>query len=146
VTEINGFIWIWYHPHRIQPQWDVQPLPEVADSAWTPFTRFEWNIYSSLENMADNNIDMSHFKFVHGAPTVPKYEVSFEGRLRRVLAKIAFVTPRGPVDGAIESFTYGPGQGWVRFRGLSETLLVTASPLPSRWSRQQVRRPAWRRR
>jgi 3-ketosteroid 9alpha-monooxygenase subunit A len=123
--EVNGFIWIWYHPDRVPPLWDVQPVEEVACDDWTPPTRFEWNIYSSLENMADNNVDISHFKYVHGAPTVPTYEISFEGRRRTVLTRIALTTPRGPVDGSIDSFTYGPGQGWVRFRGLCDTLLQT---------------------
>ena len=75
--------------------------------------------------MTDNNVDFSHFKFVHGAPTVPTYSAAFEGIRRTVEAKIDFVTPRGPVAGAIDSVTHGPGQGWVRFTGLSETLLIT---------------------
>lgn len=115
VTELNGFVWIWYHPDRLAPAWDVKRLDEIGDPAWTPFAKFEWNIYSSLENLTDNNIDISHFKFVHGAPSVPDYEMSYEGRLRSVLASIKFVTPRGEVAGRIDSFTYGPGQGcWAQ--------------------------------
>lgn len=124
-VERNGFVWIWYHPDRAAPAWEVEPLAEVGDPGWTAFNRFEWNIHCALENMADNNVDISHFKFVHGAPTIPDYEIGFEGIRRTVLARIVFTTPRGPVNGTIESVTHGPGQGWVRFQGLLDTLLLT---------------------
>jgi nitrite reductase/ring-hydroxylating ferredoxin subunit len=124
--EANGFIYVWYHPNRVEPLWDLEVIPEVGDPDWTPFKKYEWRVYTSLENMADNGVDISHFKFVHGAPFVPDYEMGFEGIRRSVLAKINFVTPKGNVKGAIDSITHGPGQGWVRFTGIAETLLVSA--------------------
>ncbi|MGJ3627880.1 hypothetical protein AB5I41_14510 [Sphingomonas sp. MMS24-JH45] len=54
-------------------------VDEVDKKDWTPFRKYEWNIYTSLENMADNGVDISHFKFVHGAPSVPDYQL----RIRR---------------------------------------------------------------
>jgi 3-ketosteroid 9alpha-monooxygenase subunit A len=125
VREVNGMIWIWYHPARGKALWEPVRLEEIGHPDWTAYTTFEWNVYCSLENMTDNNIDISHFKFVHGAPLVPEYTFSFERITRSVVARIKFTTPRGHVDGEIDSITHGPGQGWVRFKGLSETLLVT---------------------
>jgi len=124
-AEVNNQILVWYHPDRIAPQWEPVVFAETQDPDWTPYAKFEWFVYTSLENMADNGIDISHFKYVHGAPFVPEYRMSFEGRSRSVVADIKFNTPRGLVEGAITSITHGPGQSTSRFTGISETLLVS---------------------
>lgn len=124
-AEVNNQILVWYHPDRVAPLWEPLAIDEIGNPDWTDYTRFEWAVFTSLENMADNGIDISHFRFVHGAPSVPDYKMSFEGLRRSVLAEIKFNTPRGHVEGAIDSFNVGPGQGFVRFTGISETVLVS---------------------
>ncbi len=63
----------------------------------------------------------------HGALTMPEYDLRFEGSRRIVNAKMGMGTPRGEVDGGIDSVTTGPGQGWVKFTGISDTLLITGT-------------------
>ena len=124
--EANGFIYVWYHPDRVAPLWDLQIIPEIGQPDWTPFRKYEWNVYSSLENVADNAVDFAHFRFVHGTTNVPTYELNYDGRSRSVIARAKLGTPRGLVDSAITSYSYGPGQGYVKFTGLSDTILVPA--------------------
>jgi phenylpropionate dioxygenase-like ring-hydroxylating dioxygenase large terminal subunit len=124
--EANGFIWVWYHPQRVAPMWELFTLEEVGNPNWTAFRKFRWNIYASIQNLADNGVDIAHFRFVHGTTEMPEYEYKFEGHTRSVIARVKLGTPRGVVNGEINSINRGPGQGCVRFSGLSDTLLVTA--------------------
>ena len=125
--EINGQIWIWYHPDRVAPMWELELFEEVGHPDWTPFKKFEWNVFSCMENVGENGIDISHFKYVHGAPTVPDYKISYDGIRRSMRADITLTTPRGFVEGAINVRSIGPGQSWARFSGLSETMLVSGN-------------------
>jgi 3-ketosteroid 9alpha-monooxygenase subunit A len=129
LTEANGFIWVWYHPAGAAPLWEVEVVPEVGDPAWTGFDRYEWRVSAGLQLLAENAADNAHFKYVHGTATYPDATVSYDGHVRagRVAAKLG--TPRGEVDGVISNGSYGPGQSWTRFTGISETLLV-ASVVP----------------
>jgi nitrite reductase/ring-hydroxylating ferredoxin subunit len=127
VEEANGLIHVWYHPDGAGPMWPVKHVEEASDEAWADYRKFEWIVHTSLENMADNAIDFSHFKYVHGAVNVPDYKFSYEGIERKVIADLQLDTPRGPAPGRIDSLTHGPGQGFVRFSGLADTLLVSAT-------------------
>jgi phenylpropionate dioxygenase-like ring-hydroxylating dioxygenase large terminal subunit len=127
VFEANGMVMVWYHSQGAPPQWEPVVFPEVGQEGWTPFRKYDWHVFTALENMADNAVDVSHFKFVHGATTVPEYEFKFDGITRRITSYLKLQTPRGVIDGKIESVNHGPGQGFVRFSGLSETILVTGT-------------------
>jgi len=127
VREVNGQVLIWYHPEKAEPQWEPFEVPEANDSDWTEFRTYEWHVYSAMENIADNAVDVSHFKYVHGAKTVPEYEFEFDGIKRTITAYLKLQTPRGEVDGKIESVTFGPGQGYVRFSGITETVMITGT-------------------
>jgi 3-ketosteroid 9alpha-monooxygenase subunit A len=126
-VEANGFVMVWYHPERVEPLWQPVVFNEVGSQDWTAFRKFEWKIYSAPQLASDNAVDISHFKYVHGAPTVPEYDFVFEGITRSVNAYLKLNTPRGAVNGQISSVTHGPGQGWVKFSGLSDTLLITGT-------------------
>ncbi|MBV2149116.1 Rieske 2Fe-2S domain-containing protein [Sphingobium sp. AS12] len=127
VVEANGMILVWYHSEGAPPQWEPMIFPEVGQDGWTGFRKYQWHVYTALENMADNAVDISHFKYVHGATTVPEYEFAFDGISRKITSFLKLQTPRGIIDGKIESLTYGPGQGFVRFSGLTDTILVTGT-------------------
>jgi 3-ketosteroid 9alpha-monooxygenase subunit A len=127
VREVNGFILVWYHPERVAPLWEPFVFDEVGRDDYTAFNKHDWLVFSSSQVMADNGVDIAHFKYVHGAVSVPDYEYQYDGIRRVVNAKIKLGTPKGEINGAIDSIGYGPGQGWVKFTGLTDTLLVTGS-------------------
>ncbi|HEY3695264.1 MAG TPA: Rieske 2Fe-2S domain-containing protein [Phenylobacterium sp.] len=83
VREANGVIWCWYHPHDIQPLFDVAVYPEFTDPAWARQTRFEWRCAINPQEVAENGIDTAHFAFVHETPAVPEGASSYEGHVRR---------------------------------------------------------------
>lgn len=125
VQEANGIVWMWYHPHRTPPQWDLMIVPEYGDPAWTGFTAsYRWTIYNSLDGFADNAVDIAHFLYTHRTLDLPKYEFRFDGIERWVSAKTSMGTPKGTVEGTIEIFSRGPGQGLTRFSGIAETILL----------------------
>jgi phenylpropionate dioxygenase-like ring-hydroxylating dioxygenase large terminal subunit len=126
-VERNGLILVWYHPERKDPIWQPLDVPETRDPDWTDYQKFEWRIFTALENMADNGVDIAHFQFVHGTTSLPEYTFSYDGVDRVVASHINFETPRGVMKGSIESRAHGPGQGSVRFTGISETILVSAT-------------------
>jgi len=124
VTEANRWIWMWYHPEGAAPLWEVERLPECSDPDWTDFDVHEWNVWGNIQNMAENGVDVAHFKYIHGTANVPLGDLRWGewGRGADVKAKMG--TPWGEVDGQISYDTMGPGQSWTRFTGISETLLV----------------------
>ncbi len=124
VAEANRWIWMWYHPEGADPLWEVAVIPECSDPDWTDFEVHEWNVWGNVQNMAENGVDVAHFRYIHGTANVPLGELRWGewGRGADVKAKMG--TPWGEVDGCISYDTMGPGQSWTRFTGISETLLV----------------------
>lgn len=127
VVEANRWIWMWYHPQNIAPLWEVVHLPECSDPEWTEFDIHEWNVWGSLQNMAENGVDVAHFKYIHGTANVPLGDLRWGDWGRGADVKAKMGTPRGEVDGCISYETMGPGQAWTRFTGISETLLVACT-------------------
>ena len=124
VKEANRWIWMWYHPQDVAPLWEVVELPEASDPEWTDFEVYEWNVWGSLQNMAENGVDFAHFQFIHGTANMPKAEMRWSDWGRGADVRARMGTPQGEVDGCISFDTVGPGQNWTRFTGISETLLV----------------------
>ena len=60
--------------------------------------------------MAENGVDSAHFRYVHNTAEVPEmesYETGFPGTQMRSSQK--FPTPRGVMEGRIDSEQVGPG-------------------------------------
>jgi len=124
VVEANRWVWMWYHPQDVAPLFDVVHLPEATDPDWTDYDVHEWNVWGSIQNMAENGVDVAHFKYIHGTANVPLGDLRWGDWGRGADVKAKMGTPWGEVDGCISYDTMGPGQSWTRFTGISETLLV----------------------
>ncbi|NNE56660.1 MAG: aromatic ring-hydroxylating dioxygenase subunit alpha [Hellea sp.] len=124
MREMNGLIWMWYHPEDIEPLYEPVKLPECSDPEWSDYDICEWNIYGSLQNMAENGVDTAHFRYIHGTADVPEAELHWGEYDRSGIVRAKMGTPKGVVDGMITSKSQGPGQNWVRFTGICETLLI----------------------
>ncbi|MEM9706229.1 MAG: Rieske 2Fe-2S domain-containing protein, partial [Pseudomonadota bacterium] len=130
MDEANQWIWMWYHPEDIAPLYDVVHIPEATHPEWTDYDTCEWNVWGSLQNMAENSVDFAHFKYIHGTASMPEAELTWGEWDRHGVVRAKMGTPRGEVDGAITSSSMGPGQAWVRFTGICETLLIaTMTPV-----------------
>lgn len=138
IQEANRIIWAWYHPHGEQPKYDVIPLPEATDPQWSEFDECDWTIFGSIQNMAENGVDFPHFTYIHGVASPPESELEWGEWDRKGIVRAKMGTPKGEIDGKITSTSQGPGQNWVRFEGICETLLI-ACITPVELDKLQVR-------
>ena len=126
--ERNGFVYAWYHPHEEPPTWEVEAVLEIDGGEFSGPKKTNHVVQAGIQEMAENAVDSAHFRYVHNVAEVPvieKYES--DGHRAYMESSQKFPTPRGVVDGRIDSMADGPGVSIVRFSGIIDTLLVTAS-------------------
>lgn len=124
ITETNQAIFAWYHPEGVAPMWEVEVHDEANSDDWCPVDRYEWIIKAHPQELAENAADPAHFKYVHRTASFPEWETTYDGHEVRGLQEAKMPTPRGEVDGAIRTYSKGPGQGYTRFTGIAETCLM----------------------
>jgi hypothetical protein len=126
VAECNGFVHVWHHPEKAEPEWECVVFEEVGKPDWSPFQKFEWKPYCSMEQLSNQAVDTAHFRLVHGTQNVPGGDFEFDGITKRSVSYPKLETPRGVVNGQIASIGHGPGQGLTRFSGICETIQLSA--------------------
>lgn len=119
VTECDGVIFVWYHPNRAAPKWDVVRVPEcpaeTPGAGWVLAETHDWVIGIHCQEITENGQDYAHFGAVHGVqgPPAGEFEMKGWGRHSRVVAEM--VTPRGPMTGIIDVRALGPGQSMAQY-------------------------------
>ncbi len=127
-AERNGFIYAWYHPHQEPPTYDIPVVEEILTDDFSGPTKTNHVVETGIQEMAENGVDSAHFRYVHNVEEVPVIErYDIEGHRTIMESKQRFPTPRGVVDGRIDATAEGPGVSIVRFSGIIDTILVTAS-------------------
>src|SRR4051794_12309092 len=125
--ERNHMIWAWYHGKGGEPFYDVPVVPEFDDPEWSDPICHEYFVETSCQEMAENNHDFAHFKYVHGSPDIPWDDHVVEGPYKRTAAGTGFVR---------ESF--GLGLGVLRTAGafvfLSSTTPIDQENVHVRWT------------
>jgi hypothetical protein len=123
----------WHHAEGESPTFDIpDEIPEwgstagVRNEEWTEFTERQWTIRTCNQEMAENAVDSAHFRYLHGTTNMPQSEATVDGAILRVYSGAGMETPRGHVDGSIESLNYGFGLAVVRFKGLAETVNIAS--------------------
>jgi len=124
--EVNQLILVWFHAEEAPPTFEIPALPEVGSDEWTSYERRRWTIRARNQEMAENAVDSAHFHYLHGTSNMPQARAEAEGPILHVISTTGMATPRGGVDGTVESISYGFGYSTVRFRGIVETLLVSS--------------------
>ncbi len=115
VEESDGVVYVWYHPKKAAPKWDVARLPVCPDGEWVLTETHEWIINIHVQEVTENGQDHAHFNAVHGVPFAPKGEFRLEGWTRRNTVVAEMNTPRGPMTGKIDTSAVGPGQSMVEY-------------------------------
>ena len=136
--ERNGYVLAWYHAEGGPPNFEIPEVAEFGHPDWSDFEKYEWVVASSLQEMGENGADSAHFQFVHGTRNVPITKSEEEGAFRRMFQPVRMETPRGVVEGAIDTRVHGMGFSTTRFTGIAETLEV-ACTTPIDESRCHVR-------
>jgi phenylpropionate dioxygenase-like ring-hydroxylating dioxygenase large terminal subunit len=127
-SERNGFIYAWYHPFEELPTWEVEEVADLSTGEFSGPTKTHHVVQTGIQEMAENAVDAAHFRYVHNTAEVPelqRYEADSHRAYMESVQK--FPTPRGVVDGRIDSMADGPGVSIVRFSGIIDTILVTSS-------------------
>ena len=127
VHEQDGLILFWYHAAGSRPTYEVPTFAEAHDPDWSPPREYRSELVASLQDMAENNVDYTHFYFVHGRDALDESTSQFR--------------TDGPFSTVVETFedqdltftryTYGPGVALLRIPGLA-TVLTTTTPIDRR--------------
>lgn len=123
VLEQDGFIYFWYHAADAAPTYELPPVGEVSDPNWTEAYPWRFEVIAALQEMAENNVDYAHFKFVHGREAIPMdiTELQLDGPCSTIIERL-------PEGLSFERNTYGPGVAVLRFPGLM-TFIATTTPI-----------------
>jgi nitrite reductase/ring-hydroxylating ferredoxin subunit len=125
--ERNQMLWAWYHAEDEPPFYDVPEVPEFSDPDWTDIELRDFPVAVAAQDMAENNVDFSHFQFVHGTPDIPQDEFVTEGTYKRAVGQGGDFVREG----------FGLGLGVLRVKGfvtfLSSTTPVDEDNVHVRW-------------
>jgi nitrite reductase/ring-hydroxylating ferredoxin subunit len=114
--ERGGAIWAWHHLRGGAPFYELPAVPELADAGWTEPILREFRIATSCQEMAENNHDFAHFRYVHGTEAIPDGEEHIAGTYKRVTSP------------GLERETFGLGLGVVRVPGML-TFVSSVTPV-----------------
>ena len=122
----NGLVLFWHHPDPgVAPQWEV---PEVLADTSVEVGRYTWTVRSAWQEVAENSVDMAHFRSVHGLERVGQIgEVVLDGPVRTIHSAQLFNSARGTFEGALTSISHGPGVGVTHFDLMGRVTLVSAT-------------------
>ncbi len=125
-VEVNGLTMAWYHPDGAEPAWEIPVVDEFNDpDGFTEMVTRRYEIEAPWQDLAENGVDGAHFRYVHNTEEVPvieSYEV--DGPFARMRSAQKFPTPKGIVEGRIDSDSFGPGFSVIRFSGIVDTYLM----------------------
>jgi phenylpropionate dioxygenase-like ring-hydroxylating dioxygenase large terminal subunit len=144
LVERNHMILAWHDAEGKPPGWEVPVLAEFGDSGWTEPRTFDLEVPVHMQDMAENNCDPVHFRYVHRNLEAPNSEVSYaeDGRFMRMSSNHSWGTPLGTFETTLERDAWGLGLVSVRTRGIPNAgLLMFSSTTPidaghshSRWA------------
>jgi len=133
------FVMVWYHPHEVDPLWQVELPPEALSEGYTDWVSIHKEMAAGMQDLAENSVDGPHFRYVHNTDVVPEIEeYDTTGFVAKTRSIQKFPTPRGIVDGRIDVDNYGPGFSRTRFQGIIDTVLIGAA-IPVTQDRCEVR-------
>lgn len=125
--ERNHMIFAWYHAEGGEPFYEVPEVPEFFDDDWSPIVVRDFEIRVAAQDMAENNVDFAHFRFVHGSEGIPEDEFMTEGTYKRAVGG----------GGAFVREGFGLGLGVLRVQDyvtfLSSTTPIDEGNVHVRW-------------
>jgi phenylpropionate dioxygenase-like ring-hydroxylating dioxygenase large terminal subunit len=123
IQETMGVVFVWNHPRKVAPKWELHSRPEVVEQGWVEAERHEWIIKIHIQEITENGQDYAHFRAVHGTQGPPAAEFKLDGWMRRNVVETQMPTPRGPMTGKIDVTAVGPGQSFTLFTDVTNVLM-----------------------
>jgi 3-ketosteroid 9alpha-monooxygenase subunit A len=123
VKESEGVAYIWYHPNKAEPKWDVAAMPSCPDNGeWILHSTYEWIINIHVQEITENGQDHAHFNAVHGVTGPAEGDFKIDGWVRSNKVVAEMNTPRGPMTGIIDVTATGPGQSITEFKDVTHVV------------------------
>jgi 3-ketosteroid 9alpha-monooxygenase subunit A len=122
VEERGGVVYVWNHPKKAAPKWELASLPPCPGGDWVEAERHEWVIAIHIQEITENSQDHAHFGAVHGIKEPPAAEFKLDGWMRRNTVTAQMNTPRGPMTGVIDVTAVGPGQSITEYTDVCHVL------------------------
>ncbi|MEO3783741.1 Rieske 2Fe-2S domain-containing protein [Actinocorallia sp. B10E7] len=129
VVERFGLIFAWHQLGGAAPYIPMPEMEEFDDEDWSEPVFHEFHFATCCQEMAENNADYVHFKYVHGMESVPSGEVEYDGFVKTVTERQEFKNKEGkvyPLDFVRKS--YGLGLGALRLKGVM-SFVSSVSPV-----------------
>ncbi|RAY16567.1 (2Fe-2S)-binding protein [Actinomadura craniellae] len=117
-VERNHLIWAWHHLEGGPPFYEVPEVPEFHDPGWSPIVVRDFEIATCCQEMAENNVDRAHFKYVHGTDAIPEEEFHVDGAYKRAVGNGGTFVREG----------FGLGLGVLRVQGYT-TFVSSTTPI-----------------
>jgi len=124
--EIDGLIFLWYDSAGRAPLYHIDSIQFLGDKS--NYYPIDWTVAEGLrvkpQMLFENSADPHHFPYVHGSGVDADFgEYKVDGPLITNTMYMKFgagkpstwMTPNGPVDGAIDNFCWGVTPAIARF-------------------------------
>ncbi len=121
LREYNSMIYAWHDPAGETPTWEI---PSLNWEGWSAPQFAEWNINSHPQEIAENSVDVGHFRHVHGYDEVTIFEeASTNGPVlfgKNGMSRITSFVGKGGKKIHVEFnyFEYGLGYAYVEARAV----------------------------
>jgi phenylpropionate dioxygenase-like ring-hydroxylating dioxygenase large terminal subunit len=132
VCERNGVIFVYHHAEQKPPSYEIPDLPQFGSSEWRLPHVKHWKVRARWLDMNENEVDIAHFKYIHGTLTFPEATAEIDGHIFRTDSRFTWKMPtkEGKGSGRLVSADHGPGFQTVELSGIIDTLLMnTATPI-----------------
>ena len=141
VVERNGLVFAWHHDEGKPPFYEVPALLQFGDPEWTEPRYYDCRVRSAVQELAENDHDTAHFRYVHGLE-IPEIEVSYEGLTRVVVTSGVRESSQGRFRTRLVRRNFGlgamavhsegvPGSGTLMFNSLTP---IDEENVHLRWS------------
>jgi nitrite reductase/ring-hydroxylating ferredoxin subunit len=143
VIEANEMIFVWHHIDGKPPFFEMPILPEFGHSDWAADKHWEKVFNAHVQDMAENNCDPVHFRYVHNNPEpIIDSAMRYDGLKMTMSSTSKREAYGGVFELELERETWGIGLASVRIVGLEGAgLLMFSSTTPvdgchshSRWA------------
>jgi phenylpropionate dioxygenase-like ring-hydroxylating dioxygenase large terminal subunit len=131
LVEKNGLVLVYHDREGRAPEWEPPDLDEIGHPEWRAPELMLWKVKARWLDMNENCVDQAHFKYIHGALSIPPTTARVEdGYIHIAESVFRMRVPGGEADAKLVTLDYGPGFQVVRMTGLIDTLLMnTATPI-----------------
>lgn len=126
-----GVILAWHHPDGAPPSFEPPVIEEIDEGGMSGPLVETHVAETAVQELLENAVDAAHFETIHQHPGPAAFgQVSFEDHVMISRTVQEFPSSRGPVEGTLDTYSFGLGFGAIRYRTLIDiTMLQFLRPI-----------------